>query len=605
MNEPSESTLDLKSGTDFGTSAPTASCNDRVCGDHFVQFYESDDFLINSLNEFIGAGLGKGDSAIVIATEQHRLSLESQLRDNGLNVEGLKQRGQFISLDAAEVLSQFMVSGSPDPQLFNRVIGKVLCGAEAAGKSVRAFGEMVALLWADGRGAQAIQLEEFWNEIGRKHRFTLFCAYPMGGFSEESHGPLFNHICKTHSHVIPAETYTGHANDDDRLRAISYLQQRACALEAEVQERKACQEALEHRETELRDFLETATEGIHRVGPDGRILWANQSELDLLGYAKEEYIGHHISEFYPDEKVIDDILSRLKRGEKLHDYEARMRRRDGSIRYVSINSSVYWEGDRFLYTRCFTRDITDRKKAAELLEQTVEERTAQLQETVADLEAFSYSVSHDLRSPLRAMQGHARALLLDHAHKLEPTAVDSLQRIQRAANRLDLLVRDILTYSTVAKSQIALKPIDLEPLLDDLIKNQLEHLGGAECVTVVHPLPLVLGHEGYLTQCLTNLIENGLKFVPDGRRPSVRIHSEIRGNQVRLWVSDNGIGIHPEHHDRIFKMFGRVHPQNKYPGTGIGLAIVKKAVARMNGQVGFDSTPSAGTNFWIDLPLCL
>ncbi len=397
--------------------------------------------------------------------------------------------------------------------------------------------------------------------------------------------------------VIPENT-----TPDERLRAITLLQQKANSLEAEIAGRKETERALARRERELSDFLENATEGIHQVLPNGRILWANKAELELLGYAAGEYLGEDIRKFHVDADVINDILERLTRGEKLRDYEARLRHKDGSLRYVSINSSGYWERDQFRYTRCFTRDITDRKRAADTLEQTVAERTAQLRETVAELEAFSYSISHDVRSPLRAMQGYAQSLLEDYGAQLPADAIQRVDRIQRAAHRLDLLVRDILAYSAVAKGQVDLKPVGLGPLLDDLIQQHPELQASAKNILIEPPLPVVLGHEAYLTQCLTNLIENGLKFVAPGTVPEVRVSSESLGDRVRVWISDNGIGIAPEHYGRIFQIFGRIHPPKVYPGTGIGLAIVKKAVARMNGETGFESEPGHGSRFWFMLP---
>src|SRR5919206_5314490 len=126
------------------------------------------------------------------------------------------------------------------------------------------------------------------------------------------------------------------------------------------------QKIAERVDEELKRCLDHAAEGLHWVGPDGTILWANQTELDLLGYTRDEYIGHNIAEFHVDAPVIEDMLTRLKRGETLLEYEARLRRKDGSIRYVLVNSNVLWRGDEFLHTRCFTRDVTDRRHADEL-----------------------------------------------------------------------------------------------------------------------------------------------------------------------------------------------------------------------------------------------
>jgi PAS domain S-box-containing protein len=165
--------------------------------------------------------------------------------------------------------------------------------------------------------------------------------------------------------VLPAESYTLLVNEEERLRSIAFLQQKAQALATEIRERKKAQSDLRIREAELIDFLENAVIGMHWVSADGTILWANKAELDMLGYTLDEYIGHHISEFHADKPVIEDILQRLGRHEELHGYESRLLRKDGSSRSVRIHSNVLVHNGRFVHTRCFTVDITEHKKAEE------------------------------------------------------------------------------------------------------------------------------------------------------------------------------------------------------------------------------------------------
>jgi signal transduction histidine kinase len=240
----------------------------------------------------------------------------------------------------------------------------------------------------------------------------------------------------------------------------------------------------------------------------------------------------------------------------------------------------------------------------EQLEEKVRERTARLEQTISELEAFSYSMSHDLRAPLRAMRGYSQVLLDDYAASLDAAGQEYLKRILTASERLDRLVQDVLRYSRCAREAIDCVPINLEALVAAVIAEYAPlHAPNAEIV-VEKPLLKVCGHEASLTQVISNLLANAVKFVEPGRRPIVKIWTETRGSRVRVFFSDNGIGIAPEHHAKIFRMFERLSAAGEYEGTGIGLAIVAKAVERMGGDVSVESEPGRGATFWIELDGC-
>jgi len=336
---------------------------------HSVQFYGDDSYLIEELSRFIGSALGAGDAAVVIATKAHQDELVQRLQARGLDMTLAVQQGRFITLDAAETLAKLLVNGWPDARRFAQAVGRVIEQAQTTvqGKQrkVAAFGEMVALLWAEGKHEAAICLEQLWNELARTHSFTLRCGYPMAGFSEEGHAELIQKVCAEHTHVIPSESYASLLKEEERLLNIVYLQQKAQALQREMAERKKAQQALQVREAELANFLENAVIGMHWVAADGTILWANKAELDLLGYNREEYVGHNISEFHADGPVMEDILQLLGRNEELHGYEARLRHKDGSLRRVRIHSDVFMQEGKFVHTRCFTIDVTDQRDADE------------------------------------------------------------------------------------------------------------------------------------------------------------------------------------------------------------------------------------------------
>ena len=331
---------------------------------HAVQFYDDEQFLAERVAEFLAEGARLGEPCVVIATEEHNASFAAALRSSGVDVDG----GAVRFLDARATLETFLDRGMPHAELFRAVIGGVLQEVGSPASRVRAYGEMVDLLWRDGAPDAAIRLEELWNELASHYPFSLLCAYPMGNFYKESDSERFDRICSTHDVVRPTER-TQSADPDVRDRQIAALEQRAAALELEIAHRKQLEvhltDALAARrrsEELLRDFVDNATVGLHWVRADGTIEWANDAELKLLGYTREEYIGRNIAEFHADPRAIEDILRRLGRNEEIHDYEARLVARDGSIKWVAIHSNALFENGEFVHTRCFSQDITARKR---------------------------------------------------------------------------------------------------------------------------------------------------------------------------------------------------------------------------------------------------
>jgi signal transduction histidine kinase len=248
------------------------------------------------------------------------------------------------------------------------------------------------------------------------------------------------------------------------------------------------------------------------------------------------------------------------------------------------------------------REARDRlREYAQELEKKVEERTVSLREAVSQMEEFSYTISHDLRSPLRAITGYASVLLEDYAPSLDETSRDYLRRIVRATERMDRLTTDLLSYSRVAKTELQRERIPLESMFRNVIEHYSELHPTVADITLRVPFHDVLAHEPSLTQVLANLLTNAAKFVRHGERPIITVRTEKRDDRVRIWVEDNGIGIEPNHQKRLFQIFERAPTNGTYTGTGVGLAIVRKIVEKMGGACGVESDGKSGSRFWIEL----
>jgi signal transduction histidine kinase/ActR/RegA family two-component response regulator len=224
--------------------APRTDWNEMSSTDHFVQFYEADGFLLNSLSGFIGKAIKADEGAVVVATQAHRDGLDELLQANGVDIVSAKARARYLAVDAAETLAEFMVGDTPNRELFNRIVGGTIASLTDGRSPTSAFGEMVGLLWAQGNLTGALRLEELWNELQKIHSFSLFCAYPMNELCGEKFMESHSSVCSLHSRVIPAESYSDLTDADARLRTVALLQQKAASLENEIKERRQVEERM-------------------------------------------------------------------------------------------------------------------------------------------------------------------------------------------------------------------------------------------------------------------------------------------------------------------------------------------------------------------------
>jgi signal transduction histidine kinase len=284
------------------TSSPATSFTPLAYGGehnhsaHVVQFYGEDGFLLDELSRFIGSALGRGESAVVIATKEHRDGLARRLKSWGLDTAKALGQGRYVSLDAAETLAKITLGGWPDPIRFAEVVGGVIAGVavatEGETRPVAAFGEVVALLWAERKPEAAIRLEQLWNDLARTYSFSLRCAYPMSAFCREEHGASLLKICAEHSAVIPGESYTALVSQDERLRTIAQLQQKAQALETEIAERRRVEEEVRQSQAELESLVERRTAALRQLS--SRLLGLQDSERRCIARELHDSLGQFL-----------------------------------------------------------------------------------------------------------------------------------------------------------------------------------------------------------------------------------------------------------------------------------------------------------------------
>ncbi len=358
-------------------------------------------------------------------------------------------------------------------------------------------------------------------------------------------------------------------------------------------------------ETQRNRFFTLAPDLLAIAGFDARLLELNPSWQRVLGYTQDEL--RHTPVFNlahaEDVSALQQTLHQTSTGDHLERFEGRFHHKDGSVRWLAWVAAPF-PSEKLIYI--FARDITARKNAeaqVSELDRELEQQVAALTVANRELEAFNYSIAHDLRTPLRSMSGFARALLEDESANLSDLGLEYARRIAQSAKYMDTLLLDLLAYSRLNRTDMSLTTIPLdEPVAELLgvVDKEIRERGAM--VDVASPLGDVQAHLATLKQIISNLISNGLKFTPHDRKPSLRIYTTRQDSFVRLWVEDNGIGIAAEHHQKVFGLFQRLHDSQAYPGTGIGLALVRKGAERMGGRAGVESQLGQGSRFWVDLP---
>ena len=340
-------------------------------------------------------------------------------------------------------------------------------------------------------------------------------------------------------------------------------------------------------EATYRILVEAMNEGALLLLADGTVLYANARFAAMAETPLEQIIGTPFKRFFSKQEhaEFEGLLQRAKHAGVSQEFQ--LQSPTGGPRPVWISlASTQSAGINAL--SAVVTDLTERKAAE-----------AKVREMIGELEGVSYAIVHDMRAPLRAMEAFAHMLGQDSGQHTAAQRKDFARRITTAAARLDELIRDALAYNQVVLQPAPLHPVNVTKLLGELLETYPNLSPEKADIHVQSRLPLVMGNEALLTQCFSNLLGNAVKFVAPGVRPRVRVRAESAGKFIRIWVEDNGIGIPIHAQERLFKMFQRL--TTGYEGTGIGLAIVRKVVERMEGKVGTESKSEQGSRFWVEL----
>lgn len=601
--------IDPQSTIANGLTLPVSHDGEEL-SDHFVQFYESDEFLEDSVSSFLGAGLGMGGACIIIATPTHREGIARLLAENGLDLDAARSRNKYISLDAQETLSQFFVDGQPNPERFFTVLGKLMARASPSQKPLHIFGEMVALLWAEGKHMAALQLEALWNELRRTSSpFLLFCAYPMHGFVGEEYEESFAQVCQQHAQVIPTESFSVLADSEERLRAVSILQQKAASLKTEVIERKRAEERLWISENRYRRLFEATTDGILIVEPEsGVVSDANPSLIELLGTTREQVLGQELWQIglLTDQEAQREFLELVKK-QRTARTEAVLQ---DQTRFVEIVSTVFRANGHDIL-QCNVRDITERYQAE-----------VELKELEKQREAFIGLVTHELKNPLTALQGNVQL-----AHRQLGRLVNRLGPLAPADQQT---LEDVLTMLSRSQQQLRVEHRLINDLLDisHIQEDKLElHMAEGDLIGLVygtvqdyqaaHPSRLIelelpeqdvlpiYADRDRLQQVLSNYLTNALKFSPASE--PIQVGVTVRNEIARVWVKDHGPGLSSKQQESVWRrsyQAPRTPVQSGWKeGLGLGLYICHQLMQRQKGRVGVESVFGHGATFWFELPL--
>jgi PAS domain S-box-containing protein len=565
---------------------------------HVVQFYAEEASLLDAMGRFVGTALWAGDAAIVIATKIHRDGLLQRLRARDLDLETAVEDGRYVALDAAKTLSKVLVDGWPSAARLEEIIGEFVrqARASAGGDHLRviAFGEMVALLWAEGKAEAALELEKLWNQLAHKHSFSLRCAYPMKEFGQGEHRNLFLKVCAEHSGVIPSERYTSLSSEDERLRSIAHLQQKAEAHDSDA--------ALRQSEERFRHLVESVQDyAIFMLDADGRVNSWNGGAQRMKGYKPSEIIGKHFACFFTEADIrsgrpLRELETAAKDG-RFEDEGWRLRQ-DGSRFWANVIITALRDkrGDLSGFTKV-TRDVTERMQAHEALSARNEELRKEISDRVS-----AESKLQDSEQSLRRLSGHLLRMQDEERRRLGRELHDSVGQYLAAVKmgldsmrpeENDQLAECVRIVEQAMKEIRTISYVLYPPMLEEMglrsaIPWYLDGFAKRSGIKITFEIGADIGRLSRDVElAFFRVLQEGLTNVhrhSDSQTAEVRVMAQE--GLVSLEVSDKGKGIPPG---------GLESSRDAVGALGVGLRGMTERMRQLGGNLELFSSGTGTT----------
>jgi PAS domain S-box-containing protein len=566
---------------------------------HIVQFYREDHSLAVALAQYLGTALSNGEAAIVVATQPHNDALVTELKLKGHDLHPLIEQGRYLFFEASDLLSQFMRDGIPNAAQFSALMGALIARAKSAvthePPCVAIFGEMVAILWAQGNHEGAIKLEGLWNDLAKTHSFTLRCAYPMTGFSDRTHAEPFLRICAHHSAVVPDESFAALEDSDASARRVAELQQKLEALE---------KEKVLHQTAQQFQLLVQAVHdyAIFMLEPDGRVRTWNAGAQRIKGYKASEIIGKHFSCFYPQEdinagKPQRELEIALRDG-RIEDEGWRLRR-DGSKFWANVIITALKDAEgKLIGFGKVTRDATERM----LAQVALEESQRKLQSSEKSLRQLSLHllrtqdeerrrIGRDLHDSLGQNLAVLKMKLDSLTNRPSGNPASDASDIRQCAQLTDEAVKEVRTISYLLYPPM-LEEMGLKSAIPWYLEGFMKRSGIATSFSISSnfkrlPSDIELALFRVLQESLTNIHRHSGSATAD-------VRLTMQEAAAVLEVSDQGQGLKADN----FEKSG----QDWVGSLGVGLRGMNERLRQVGGSLDIAST-AQGTTITASVPI--